>query len=90
MKPKILKYKKGDLFKHIDHFGKVEYFVVRECRSRGFCELAVAKATINKLDCKGLGLYALDKKDWISSCSNSQHHQEMKKLTEAEKMLMGY
>jgi hypothetical protein len=92
MKTKILKYKKGDIYKHKDNFGKAEYFIVRPCTycTMGFCEIAVAKQTKKELECRGLGLYVLDRQDWISTCSNSPYHHEMTKVTEAEKLLIGY
>jgi len=94
MKKSKFKFKKGDAYKYIERHGETHYYIVKECSycGMGFCEMQLAQPTIKAMGCKGLGLFLIgrDPHAWISSCCGSDFHHEMTKITETEKLIMGY
>jgi hypothetical protein len=93
MKKSKFKFKKGDIYKYVEH-DFTHYYIVKECSycGMGFCEMQLAKPTIKAMECNGLGLFLIGHgpASWTSSCCGSNFHHEMTKLTEAEKLLIGY
>ena len=94
MKKSKFKFKKGDAYKYIERHGETHYYIIKACTYcvMGFCEMQFANPTIKTMECKGLGLFLIghNHNSCISSCCGSDFHHEMTKITETEKLIMGY